>query len=71
GISRKPSSAATRSEQLAHLEQQLQTAIGVKVGLSQNAKGKGKITLHFKDADEFERLRTLLTSSAGAAKEMA
>ncbi|MEM6654899.1 MAG: ParB/RepB/Spo0J family partition protein [Planctomycetota bacterium] len=71
GISRKPSSAAARSEQLAHLEQQLQTAIGVKVGVSQNAKGKGKITLHFKDADEFERLRTLLTSPAGAAKEMA
>ena len=71
GVSRKPSSATARSEQLAHLEQELQTAVGTKVALTQNAKGKGKITLHFKDGEEFERLRSLLTSGAGAAKEMA
>lgn len=62
GVSRKPTSVAARSEQLAHLELQLQTAVGTKVALTQNAKGKGKITLHFKDAEEFERLRTLLSS---------
>jgi ParB family chromosome partitioning protein len=61
GVSRK--ATATRGEQLAYLEQELQRAIGVKVQLTQNAKGKGKITLHFTSADEFERLRAILTAS--------
>lgn len=69
GVSRKPK--ATRSEHLATLEQELQTAVGTKVALQQNAKGKGKITLHFKDADEFERLRQLLCRDAGAHREAA
>lgn len=51
---------STRSEQLAHLEQELKSALGTKVSLTQNAKGKGKITIHFGDADEFERLRAIL-----------
>lgn len=58
GVSRQP--GATRSEQLASLEQELTMLLGTKVGLNQNAKGAGKITLHFKDADEFERLRSIL-----------
>lgn len=58
GVSRQP--GATRSEQMAALEQELETALGTKVKLSQNAKGAGKITLHFKDADEFDRLRQVL-----------
>ncbi len=73
GVSRRPEDAkkpASRSEQLAALEQELQTAVGTKVALQQNAKGKGKITLHFKDAEEFERLRQLLTSPAGAEREV-
>ncbi|MEM9186147.1 MAG: ParB/RepB/Spo0J family partition protein [Planctomycetota bacterium] len=73
GVSRSPSGdrpAATRSEQLAALEQELQTAVGTKVDLKQNAKGRGKITLHFKDADEFERLRSLLTVATGAKREI-
>ena len=54
---------ATRSEQLAMLEQELKAALGTKVALSQNAKGKGKVTIHFADTEEFERLRAVLTSS--------
>lgn len=50
-----------RSEQLAALQQELTHALGTKVDLSQTAKGKGKITIHFKNHDEFERLRQLLT----------
>jgi ParB family chromosome partitioning protein len=51
-----------RSEQLASLEQELRTALGTKVDLSQTAKGRGKISIHFKNHDEFERLRQLLTA---------
>ncbi len=65
GVSRQP--GAERNEQLASLEQELQAAVGTKVSLQRNAKGKGKITLHFKDADEFERLRGMLKSQNGAA----
>lgn len=62
GVSRKP--GAARNDQLASLEQELQTALGTKVSLSRNAKGKGKITIQFKDADEFERLRQHLTGQS-------
>jgi ParB family chromosome partitioning protein len=51
-----------RSEQLASLEQELRTALGTKVDLSQTAKGRGRITIHFKNQDEFARLRQLLTA---------
>lgn len=53
-----------RSEQLASLEQELRTALGTKVDLSQSAKGRGKITIHFKNHDEFERLRQMLSAGS-------
>jgi ParB family chromosome partitioning protein len=51
-----------RSEHVAALEQELRTALGTKVGLSQTAKGRGKITIHFQNHGEFARLRQLLTA---------
>ena len=54
--------ARPRNEQIASLEQELRTALGTKVDLSQTAKGRGKITIHFKNHDEFARLRQLLTT---------
>jgi ParB family chromosome partitioning protein len=56
-----------RNEQVASLEQELRTALGTKVDLSQTAKGKGKITIHFKSHEEFERIRQLLTATTIAA----
>jgi ParB family chromosome partitioning protein len=52
-----------RNEQLASLEQELRTALGTKVALSQSAKGRGKITIHFQNHEEFNRLRQMLTAS--------
>jgi ParB family transcriptional regulator, chromosome partitioning protein len=52
-----------RNEQIAAMEQELRTALGTKVGLSQSAKGRGRITIHFTDHDEFLRLRQLLTAA--------
>jgi hypothetical protein len=37
------------------------------VQISRNSKGKGKITLHFADADEFDRLYAMLKASVAAA----
>jgi ParB family chromosome partitioning protein len=53
-----------RSEQIASLEQELRTALGTKVDLGQTAKGRGRITIHFKNQDEFARLRQLLTAGS-------
>jgi len=65
----KPAKATRRprSEQIAFLEQELKTALGTNVALTQNAKGKGKITLHFANADEFERLKAILTAGNAPA----
>jgi ParB family chromosome partitioning protein len=52
-----------RNEQIASLQQELASAVGTKVDLSQTAKGRGKITIHFKNHEEFERLRQLLTTA--------
>jgi ParB family chromosome partitioning protein len=52
-----------RSEQLASLEQELRTSLGTKVDLNQSAKGRGKVTIHFKNHDEFERLRQVLNAA--------
>ncbi len=56
-----------RNEQVASLEQELRSALGTKVALSQTAKGKGKITIHFQSHEEFERLRQLLTTPTMSA----
>ena len=54
--------AKPRNEQVAFLAQELSTALGTKVDLSQTAKGRGRITIHFKNHDEFERLRHRLAA---------
>ncbi|MCC7474475.1 MAG: ParB/RepB/Spo0J family partition protein [Pirellulales bacterium] len=51
-----------RNEQIASLEQELRSALGTKVDVSQTAKGKGKLTIHFASHEEFDRIRQLLTT---------
>jgi ParB family transcriptional regulator, chromosome partitioning protein len=52
----------SRSRQVAALEHEFKTALGTKVQISQTAKGKGKIVIHFANHDEFDRLRGQLTA---------
>jgi len=54
----------TRSEHLVSLEQQLRSTLGTKVDLKQGARGRGKVTIHFKNHDEFDRLLGLLQGEA-------
>jgi ParB family chromosome partitioning protein len=58
-----------RNEQIAALEQELRTSLGTKVDLSQSAKGKGKITIHFASHEEFARIRQLLTAQAAGSSQ--
>jgi ParB family chromosome partitioning protein len=46
----------SKSKHTATLEQQLRLALGTKVDVRQSGKGRGKIVVHFANADEFERL---------------
>ena len=42
------------------LEQELRAALGTKVDVRQGTKGRGRIVIHFANAEEFERLRDWL-----------
>src|SRR6476660_554066 len=50
----------TSSEQVASLEQEFRHALGCKVEIKANARGKGKLTIHFQNHEEFEHLRAQL-----------
>lgn len=52
--SSKPRVAKT--EQVAALEQQLRRALGTKIEVKRTARGKGRIVVHFANADEFDRI---------------
>lgn len=46
------------------LQTELRHQLGTKVEISQTAKGKGKISIHFSDADEFDRIRSILSDQS-------
>ena len=54
---RSKKAARVQSEHLAALEQELRAALGLKVQLTHGARGRGKLVIHFRNHDEFERLR--------------
>jgi len=55
---------APRSQQIAALEQELRRALGAKVEIRANPRGRGKIVIHFQNHDEFDRLHQWLTGDA-------
>lgn len=42
------------------MQQEMRMVFGTKVEIKASARSRGKITIHFSDAEEFERLRALL-----------
>ena len=67
----QPAQPAQRSPSahLLQIEEQLKLALGAKVDLKQTAKGAGRITIHFKNLEEFERLRAILSGNTGSFSE--
>lgn len=55
----------TKSDQLASLEQELRLALGMKVEIRATPRGRGRMTIHFANHEEFERLRDQLTDATG------
>ena len=54
---RQTSSPRPKSDHLAALEQEFRAALGMKVKLTHNARGRGKLTIQFNGHEEFERIR--------------
>jgi len=48
---------AAKSEHILALEQQFRSALGMKVQISHNARGRGRLTIHFRNHAEFEQLK--------------
>lgn len=55
-----------RTEQVAALEQELRIALGLKVEIRQSARGRGKLVVHFRNHEEFEQVRGLLTDGGSS-----
>jgi len=60
----------TASPQIAALEEDLRLALGTKIEIKQGTKG-GKIIVHFKNADEFDRLNDLMLGDYTAQQRAA
>ncbi|QDV63316.1 ParB/RepB/Spo0J family partition protein [Crateriforma conspicua] len=54
----------TVSPQVEAMQNELRMVFGTKVEIKSSARNRGKITIHFSDSDEFERLRNMLAASA-------
>ena len=61
-VGRKKGTSGKRTSggHIGSLEQELRMALGTKVDIKATTRGKGRITIHFSNADEFERLRLIL-----------
>jgi ParB family transcriptional regulator, chromosome partitioning protein len=58
----------SRSQHLASLEQQFRVALGTKVDIREAAKGRGRIVIHFKSHEEFDRLQDYLCDDGHGAQ---
>ncbi len=54
----------SRSEHVAALEQELRAALGTRVKLTHNARGRGKLEIQFQSHEEFERIRQHICNSS-------
>lgn len=60
----------TKTDQIASLEQELRITLGTKVEIKQAARGRGRLIIHFANADEFERLRLGFAQRGDANREV-
>jgi len=56
------------SEHVAALEQELRAALGTKVTITHNSRGRGKLVIHFRSHEEFERIREFLCGPGPAGQ---
>ena len=56
----KKKKSRTRSSHIASLEQQMRIFLGTKVDIRQSTRGRGQMVIHFRNNEEFDRLRSLI-----------
>lgn len=57
------------NEHLEALEREFRAALGSKVDLSHNGRGRGKIVIHFRSHEEFERIRQHICGQSDAVAD--
>jgi ParB family chromosome partitioning protein len=58
----------TQSEHVAALEQEFRMALGTKVKLTHNARGRGKLVINFRNHEEFRRVYRHICGEEPAAE---
>ncbi len=61
---KRPRAKRSVTPHVESLQTELRHQLGTKVEIRQTSKGKGKITIHFTSADEFDRLRAILADQS-------
>jgi ParB family chromosome partitioning protein len=59
------------SPQVEAMQQEMRMIFGTKVEIKTTVRGRGKFVVHFNDADEFERLRSILVDDRRPALRIA
>lgn len=67
GVSASTRRKRSRNRQIESLQQELKQALGTKVQIRNGSGQRGQIVVHFTDAGEFERLRTILAGRDGGS----
>lgn len=62
GSSDNPRPERQNKSQIEVLEQELRTAVGTRVDIRKTGKERGRIVIHFRSRQEFDRIRVHLTS---------
>ena len=58
-------SSHAKNEHIAALEQQFHAALGMKVKITHNARGRGKLVVQFRNHEEFEQLKKQMCGGMG------
>lgn len=53
------------------MQQELRMVFGTKIEIKSSARQRGKITIHFSDGEEFERIRAMLTDTSAPKLKIA
>lgn len=56
-------SSRAKNDNIAALEQEFRVALGMKVKISHNARGRGKLVIQFRNTEEFEQLKRHICGS--------
>lgn len=64
----RPKSKNATSEHVAALEQEFRHALGTKVDIKSTKTGRGRIVVHFKNHEEYERLSALLLDQRSSSE---